>query len=55
MAIDPSVFMVEHRGYGRGGGHLILPSGQLVATSDEEPNLDLNNEMARLVYAEWVK
>lgn len=50
--IDPAVHMVEDRGYGRGVGHCVLPSGQLLAVSHEEPNLEFNNELTRLAYAD---
>lgn len=52
--VDPSLYPIENRGYSRSGGHLILPSGQLVAVSDEEPNLELNGVLARAVFAEWM-
>ncbi len=53
MSGDSVLYEIEHRGYSRGVGHLIMPSGQLIAVSDEEAGLELNNTLARLVYAEW--
>lgn len=32
---EPSLFDLEDRGYNRGTGHVVLPSGQLLAVSQE--------------------
>lgn len=32
---EPSLFDLEDRGYNRGTGHIVLPSGQLIAVSQE--------------------
>ncbi len=35
MTYEPSLFDLEDRGYNRGTGHIVLPSGQLLACSQE--------------------
>ncbi len=54
MTIDPALFDLEDRGYGRGMGHVVMPSGQLLAVSHEADALELNNVLLRLVYGEHV-
>lgn len=52
---DPCLFALEDRGYSRGMGHCVLPSGQLLACSHEDPNLDLNNLLLQLTFVEHTK
>lgn len=52
--LDRSLFDIEDRGYGRGVGHLLHPNGSLIAVSQEELSLPLNNVLAKQTYEEWM-
>lgn len=51
---EVALFAIEDRGYSRGTGTLLLPSGRQVSTSHEEGCLELSNALARHVWGEWM-
>lgn len=53
MALEPALYPIENRGYGRATGTLLLPDGKQLQVSDETP--EFNDVLARLVFAEWMK
>lgn len=52
MVWQPELFSIEDRGYNRGVGHAILPSGQVIAVHHEQD--EWSAEVIRRVYSAYL-